>query len=103
MEFTTHYDHPLPIDLQGAIVPFNDSLKTIVSSKGSQQHSEDSEDELEEPHDDLQLRDRTCRPWVRSYMGFILYDVDAPEASGLPDGSIVMHCAIISSTVLLAH
>lgn len=61
MEFSTHYDNPLPIDLQGAIVPFNDGLKTIVSSKDPQQHSEDTEDKLEEPHDELQLRDRTCR------------------------------------------
>ena len=100
MEFSTHYNNPLPTDLQGAVVPFNDGLKTIVSSKGPQQHSEETEDELEEPHDGFQLRDRTCRLWVRSY---ILYDFDAPKASGLPNGLIALHCAIISSAVLLAH
>lgn len=104
VEFSTHYNNPLPIDLQGAVVPFNDGLKTIVSSKGPQQHSEETEDELEEPHDELQLRDRTCKPEVRPCMGLILYDFDAPKASGLPNGLIAMaHCAIISSAVLLAH
>jgi hypothetical protein len=36
-------------------------------------------------------------------MGLILYDFHAQKASGLPNGLIAMHCAIISSTVLLAH
>jgi hypothetical protein len=85
VEFSTHYDNALPIDLQGAIVPFNDGLKTIFGSKDPQQHSEDTEDELEEPHDEIQLRDRTCRPWVQSYIGLILYDIDAPKASGTTD------------------
>lgn len=40
---------------------------------------------------------------VQSYMGFILYEFDAPKASGLHNEVIAMHCAIVSSTVLLAH